>query len=403
MPNLIGVDLVSVARIQSLLERRPGFATRCFTTAEQARCEGRPERWASRWAAKEAVRKLAVDLGRPLPDWRAIEVVQNGDGVPRVAVADWNVAISLSLTHDAGTACAVATTDGNSLQPYVSPSSPLVLPERPAESNKGTFGRVLVVAGSKGLAGAAHFCSQAAARSGAGLVTVLVPDDVYDVVATMSPDVMVIPVSSANDEIFSRCNALIVGPGLGQSDDAVKLMMWSMKAAHVPTVVDADALNIAAARGMDWKSFSQPIVITPHPGEMSRLAGLRIAEIQQRRGKVAAEYAQRHDVTVVLKDSTTAMADPSGKVIEHSHPLVALATGGTGDVLSGLIGGFLAQGLAPLEAAYAGVVIHSEAGADVEARLGRAGAVASDVVHALPLAQERQRRRLERVEGALDR
>src|SRR4029077_8730531 len=124
----------------------------------------------------------------------------------------------------------------------------------------------------------------------------LVPDDIYDVVAAMSPDVMVTPVSSANDEIFSRCNAVIVGPGLGQSDDAMKLLMWSMKAAHVPTVVDADALNIAAARGMDWKSFSQPIVITPHPGEMSRLAGLRIAEIQQSRVRVAAEYAQRHDV-----------------------------------------------------------------------------------------------------------
>jgi NAD(P)H-hydrate epimerase len=206
---------------------------------------------------------------------------------------------------------------------------------------------------------------------------------------------MVTPVSNANDEIFSRCNALIVGPGLGQSDDAVRLMMWSMKSAHVPTVMDADALNIAAARGMDWKTFSQPIVITPHPGEMSRLTGLRIAEIQQSRGKVAADYAQRHDVTVVLKDATTAIADPSGTVVEHHHPCVALATGGTGDVLSGLIGGFLAQGLAPLDAAYAGVVIHSEAGADVEARLGRAGAVASDVLAALPLAQEHQRRRLE--------
>jgi len=394
MPNLIGVDLVSVARIQGLLERRPGFATRCFTPAEQARCTGRPERWASRWAAKEAVRKLAGGLHRQLPDWRSIEVVQNGD-VPHVAVEGWNVAISLSLTHDAGTACAVATADGTFAQPLVLPSSPLVLPERPRDSNKGTFGRVLVVAGSKGLAGAAHFCSLAAARSGAGLVTVLVPDDIYGVVAAMAPDVMVTPVSDANDEIFSRCNALIVGPGLGQSDAAVKLMMWSMKAAHAPTVVDADALNIAAARGMDWKSFSQPIVITPHPGEMSRLTGLRIADIQRRSGEVASDYAQRHGVTVILKDVTTVIADLNGTVIEHHHPCVALATGGTGDVLSGLVGGFLAQGLAPLEAAYAGVVVHSEAGADVEAQLGRAGAVASDVLAALPIAQERQRRRLE--------
>jgi hydroxyethylthiazole kinase-like uncharacterized protein yjeF len=395
MPDVLGIDIVSVARIQGLLERRPSFARRCFTTAEQARCSGHPERWASRWAAKEAVRKLAGELRRPMPQWRSIEVVQDEGGAPRVVVAGWSAAISLSLTHDAGTACAVAATDAGFSPPYVVPSAPLHLPRRPADSNKGTFGRVLVVAGSQGMTGAAHFCSQAAARSGAGLVSLLVPDNVYEVAATQSPDVMVNAVTKSRPETLARCDAMVIGPGMGQSGDAAELLTSMLNSVHAPTVVDADGLNLAASMQIDWTGFSQNVVITPHPGEMSRLTGKPIAEIREHRERVASGYAQSMRVFVVLKDATTVVAAPDGTVLTHHHPCVALATGGTGDLLAGLIGGFLAQGLAPLDAAYAGVVVHSEAGAEVEAQLGRAGALASDVLAALPQAQERLRRTLE--------
>jgi NAD(P)H-hydrate epimerase len=182
---------------------------------------------------------------------------------------------------------------------------------------------------------------------------------------------------------------------MGQSEEAAELLTSMLNSVTAPTVVDADALNLAATMKLDWKKFSQAIVVTPHPGEMARLTGAPVAEVRENRERIATDYAKSNGITVVLKDSTTVIAGQDGSVIFHHHPCVALATGGTGDLLAGLIGGFLAQGCNPVDAAYAGVVVHSEAGADVEARLGRAGALASDVLAALPQAQERQRLHLE--------
>ena len=160
-------------------------------------------------------------------------------------------------------------------------------------------------------------------------------------------------------------------------------------------VVDADALNIVAASGFDWKRCEESIVITPHPAEMARLAGTDSEAVQADRLATAEGYANRYGVVVVLKGAETVVAASNQPTHIDRHHIVALATGGTGDVLAGLIGSFLAQGLTPRDAAVAGVTIHAQAGLMVQARRGRAGALASDVIETLPAAQELLRQAIE--------
>jgi NAD(P)H-hydrate epimerase len=163
-----------------------------------------------------------------------------------------------------------------------------------------------------------------------------------------------------------------------------------------PAVVDADALNIAAANDVDWRMPGQPIVLTPHPAEMGRLMGVETAVVQASREQVAASYAKERGAIVVLKGAGTVVAAPEGRIHVDAHRVVALATGGTGDVLAGVIGGLLAQQMDAFDAAVAGVTIHAVAGLRVQAERGRAGALASDVLEALPAAQEEIRRAIER-------
>jgi len=168
-------------------------------------------------------------------------------------------------------------------------------------------------------------------------------------------------------------------------------------------VVDADALNIAAAAGFDWHACPAPLVLTPHPAEMGRLAGLTTREVQADRAGLAARFAAERGVTLVLKGAETVVAAPDGRLHVDRHRTVALATGGTGDVLSGVCGAMLAAGLDPFDAAVAAVTVHAEAGCLVEAERGRAGVLAGDVVEMLPTAQERLRRALERRGGGRGR
>jgi NAD(P)H-hydrate epimerase len=160
--------------------------------------------------------------------------------------------------------------------------------------------------------------------------------------------------------------------------------------------VDADGLNIAAAEGVDWRRSGQPIVVTPHPAEMARLAHLDTSQVQADRQGIATRYAQEHGVVVVLKGAHTVIAAAGGRIHTDNHSgIVALASGGTGDVLAGLTGALLAAGMDPFDAAVAGVTVHAEAGAAVQRERGRAGTLASDVLEALPAAQERVRRAVE--------
>jgi hydroxyethylthiazole kinase-like uncharacterized protein yjeF len=404
---LVGVDVTSIERVGSLAARSPRFVSRIYTAHEQAACAGKPQRWASSWAAKEAVKKLYSSGGDAMPAYRDIEVVRSRGRPPRIRVRGEETNIALSLTHDAGVAIAVALRGGRPGKGRPDVPEGLRLPDRPDDGNKGTFGRVLVVAGARGYTGAPQLAAMGAARGGAGLVTLCVPEGIYAIVAAHSLEVMPAPLPDGGTGVLSRdgletlrerlrtADALVIGPGIGRAQETEALLFDVLRSLPSPAVVDADALNLAAARDFDWHVCSQPVVITPHPAEMARLAGIETAVVQSDRIGLARAYARERGVIVVLKGAETVVASPAGKVHVDTHRVVALATGGTGDVLAGLIGSLLAQGLDAFDAAVAGVTIHAEAGLLVQAKRGRAGGLASDLLDALPAAQERIRQAME--------
>jgi hydroxyethylthiazole kinase-like uncharacterized protein yjeF len=414
----VGVDAATVSRIADLAARRPRFLEKIYTSRERARCEGHPERLATRWAAKEAVKKLLGSLGEyPLPTYRQIEVVNRRGGAPAALVRGVDRGITLTLTHERDLAVAVAMLVSGP-DPLAAPlSAPppdvMVLPDRPAQGHKGVFGTVVVVAGAYGFTGAAYLSSMGAARGGAGLIRVCVPQSIYPILATKCVEVMAHPLPDAGRGSFGddsldvlrrhhlgSADALVVGPGLGQAEATQDAVVALLQSLPCPTVVDADGLNIAAARRVFWPRTGVRIVVTPHPAEMARLARIETRQVQADREGVARRYASENGVVVALKGAGTVVAAPDGRLHVDDHPgVVALATGGTGDVLAGLVGAFLAAGLDGFDAAVAGVTVHAEAGAAVQRERGRAGALASDVLDALPAAQERLRRGLEEARG----
>ncbi len=401
-----GVDVTSVARVAELLSRRPEMAQRVFTESERRDSDGHPQRWATRWAAKEAVRKLHGALGLPLPAFHDVEVLVDAAGAPSLRVHGVASDLHLSLSHEGDIAVAVVTGDPAPAT-YAEVPAALRLAARPDDAHKGTFGTVVVVGGAVGFSGAPLMSATAAARGGAGRVRVCVPDAIYAAVAAQTLEVMAHPLPDADGGIapaalavlrerhLPGATALVIGPGLGRAAGTERFVVDLLGELPAPTVVDADGLNIAAANGVDWRSCNQPVVLTPHPAEMGRLTSLATAEVQQRRRELATSFAHDSGAVVVLKGSDTVVASPDGRVHVSDVRVVALASGGSGDVLSGLLAALIAQGLEPFDAAVAAVFVHAEAALALQHRRGRAGVLPRDVIDELPAAQERVRRVLE--------
>ncbi len=239
----------------------------------------------------------------------------------------------------------------------------LVHTPRSADSNKGKFGHVLVVGGSTGKWGAPAMASLAALRAGAGLVTAAVPAPGVAVVAGFATELMTWPLETGADglmlgsavsgqalaQLVAGKTVLALGPGLGQSEQTLKLIHELLSATHVPAVIDADALNLLASHRSLLNELGKSaregrtVVMTPHPGEMARLTGLTVAEVQGRRLEVALEFARRLGVTLVLKGARTLIAHPDGRVAVNTSGNPAMAKGGSGDMLTGLVAGLLAQ------------------------------------------------------------
>ena len=275
-----------------------------------------------------------------------------------------------------------------------------VLPERPLQANKGSFGRVLVVAGSTNYAGAAYLACSGAMRVGAGLVTLATAASLQPVLAAKLAEATYLPLPESQpgiislraarliDEELDRYNVLLIGCGLGQSQPAirfVKSVLFRLKSALPPLVLDADALNTLAKTPDWWQRLVDDAILTPHPGEMARLAGVSVDEVQSDRAGVARRVALAWHKTIVLKGAYTVIAAPDGQFSISPAANPGLASAGTGDVLAGVIAGLLAQGLSLFDAAAGGVFLHGEAGKAVRARLGDTGMIASDLLPVLPL------------------
>jgi NAD(P)H-hydrate epimerase len=254
-----------------------------------------------------------------------------------------------------------------------------LLPARRRDAHKGDFGHLLIIAGSEGYTGAPVLCAHAAARSGAGLVTLAVPREVYPIVAAQCPpEVMPRPLDRLMD--WSVFNAVAIGPGLGQSEGVTRQVWEWLDACRHPLVVDADGLNALARNTAILNHVNVPLVLTPHPGEMGRLISQTAATVQARRWDVAREFARNNRLTLVLKGAGTVVAANSGPLWVNLTGNPGMAKGGMGDALTGIIGALLAQGLSSFDAARAGVYVHGAAGDRAAARVGERGLLTTDLI-----------------------
>ncbi|MDP3049591.1 MAG: NAD(P)H-hydrate dehydratase [Thermodesulfovibrionales bacterium] len=299
----------------------------------------------------------------------------------------------------------------------------LLIPERQRYSHKGDYGHVLVIAGSRGKTGAAFMCAKACLRSGAGLVTIGVPESLLDVFQSRVTEEMTLPLPDKGDGtlsskalekilefLFEKADVLAIGPGISVTDDTKKLVRELLLNSTAPAVIDADAINSLEGNKQILKKARSPLILTPHLGEMARLLqksahpptpplrggrvrkGVKVltselqTKIEQDRINTAMFFAKETGTYLVLKGVPTVIAEPEGRVFINPTGNSGMASAGTGDVLTGMVSGFLGQGLNPLEASILGVYMHGLAGDIAAKSKGEHSLIASDITDAIPEA-----------------
>lgn len=271
-----------------------------------------------------------------------------------------------------------------------------MLAERKAHSHKGTYGKLLVIAGSINMAGAAILSARAAYAAGCGLVKVVTPEENREILQNAVPEAILStypakkPEKAALTEAIHWADAIVCGPGIGTSDAAGQLVKWVLQNAAVPVLFDADALNLIANDPTILFRPHTEMVVTPHLGEMSRLTGDSVAYIQNRLIEVAEEFARQYNVICVLKDARTVTSVPYSQTYLNLSGNAGMATAGSGDVLAGIIGSLLAQGMQAKWAAPFGVYIHGKAGDTIVERTGKRGLMASDLIEGLRMLEATQ-------------
>jgi len=264
---------------------------------------------------------------------------------------------------------------------------------RAVDSHKGTYGRVLVIAGSRGMSGAAILTGSAALRSGAGLVTVACPEAVQDIVAIGNACYTTFGFTGLTSlvELAAKCDVIAIGPGLGIAPETATMVRTIIEAfPEKPIVLDADGLMNLLSLPESIRMRATPIVMTPHPGEFARLTGRTASEVSANREALAVGFAKQHRVVLLLKGHRTIVADGT-QIYTNETGNPGMATGGTGDVLTGVIAAFIGQGFSPFDAAVLGAHVHARAGDLAAEALGTISLIASDLLAYLPKAiRERQ-------------
>ena len=339
---------------------------------------------------------LDADRGQPLGDavqarltvtfgYPKLGLIQHPglDYVGRLVVVDIGIAPEALATVRPTVGLLSPETVGRFVQP------------RQPDSHKGSFGHLLVLAGARGKSGAALLAASAGLRTGTGLVTLAGPESLVPVFSAAVLEAMTLGLPERADgslrmaagalrEALQARTAVAFGPGIGVSADTLKLTRWLLKHTELPLLIDADGLN-NLSRCANWPAGLQtPTVLTPHPGEMATLTGQPTGQVQANRLDNAARWSAKWQKTVLLKGAHSVVASPDSRrcVLPFANP--ALAAGGTGDVLTGIIGGLLAQGVAPYDAARLGGFLHGTAAEQARHRHGDAGVVASDLLDLIP-------------------
>lgn len=264
------------------------------------------------------------------------------------------------------------------------------LPQIADDANKYTKGYGVIFAGSYTMAGAAVLAGKAALRSGAGMVRLVVPESIYPICAASLPEA-VFSVYKEVENAFekaelSKCSAVAMGCGMGQNESTKDTLFKLLRGNTKPLLIDADGINVLSQHIDVLKEKSCPVILTPHEGEMARLTGLSAEYIRANREIVATYFAAKYGVTLLLKGKNTVIADSSGKVMINPTGSCALATAGSGDVLSGIITAFLCGDAEPFDAAVAGAYMHGLSGDLAAKDLGKRSVIASDIIEYLPKA-----------------
>jgi len=310
--------------------------------------------------------------------WYAGDIVVADIGIPQEAY-DWRAASARLLDERCAISVSLATA-------------------RNQDAHKGDFGHVAIVAGSVGLTGAATLAAMGALRIGAGLVTVLVPESLNDIMEVKLTEAMTIPVPEGKARAFGmasldkvleyvgKWDSVVIGPGFGRDEDTIHFTLNLIPKLTKPAIIDADALYAVSRDLSVLRKCKAPLVITPHPGEMATLLGTTSAEVQSNRLEIARAFAKEHKVTVVLKGAGTVIASPDGTAFINTTGSPGMATGGTGDVLSGMIGALLAQKNEADHAASAAVYLHGLAGEIAARKLSEPAMIAGDLADCIGTA-----------------
>ncbi len=298
--------------------------------------------------------------------------------------------VDIGIPREVSQACGIRRwwLDENFLQGWLFPRDP--------DAHKGTAGHVAVLSGSRGKTGAATLICQGAARVGAGLVTLFVPESLNPILEVKLTEAMTWPVAENEDQspslsatadilaVLKGKQALAMGPGISLNPSTQSLVMELIQQSPCPMVLDADALTAAAEHLSVLGKSSQPVILTPHPGEMARLIRGSTRDVQEDRLGMASAFSRQHGVVLVLKGHGTVVASPDGAVALNSSGTPAMASGGMGDALTGMIAGFLGQGFDPFQAACLGVYVHGAAAERCFGHVASRGLLASDLLDEVP-------------------
>ncbi len=397
-----GIDIVEINRIKKNLEKNDGFLTRIFTEKEIEYIRGknyRAETVAGMFAAKEAYSKF-LGTGFSGISLKDIEVYHREKGGPYIVFKGIKINADLSISHSDDNAVAVVCGEDAMISMVSNETLTKMknlLPRRKSDAHKGDFGRVFILGASKGMTGAVCLSAMGALRCGCGLLNVGVPECVYSVVATKLTEAMTMGYSDYNgkfslensQDIIERINFSDVtgfGMGFGQSEDSNKLVYDIIESAEKPLVIDADGINAVSENIDILKKLKVKAVITPHPMEMSRLTGKSISKIQEDRLSTVLCFSKKYNVVTVLKGEHTVVADTDGKYYINETGNPGMATGGSGDVLTGMIASFIGQGLSQYDSAVLSVYLHGRAGDLAAEELGEHSVIASDILDKIPLA-----------------
>lgn len=403
---MIGIDIIEVTRLAKLLERRQ-FLTRMFTETENQYIQERHENLHTLGgliAAKEAVAKaFGVGISRDI-SFKEIEVLHDQNGAPYInekkpeikkLMSRFDIAqISINISHDGDFAVAVCDLKKNKLQetidhPFFNPS----LLRREDNANKYDFGQVLFIGGKRGMSGSVVLSSMAALRSGAGLVHLLVPESIRDIVEIKTREQIVHSISDDGDGEFGyfdeeellntiqNMDVVAIGTGLGTNSHARKILELVVDNFTGPIVIDADAIKMLA----DSKDLIHDgLYVTPHSMEFSRLSGYTLNEIEYDRQGVVQNFLDKYDINIILKGKETIIADKENFVINQSGNS-GMATAGSGDVLTGVVAALLAKNKS-FEMLHLATYVHGLAGDFAKEKYGKTSLVASDIIECLPKA-----------------